>query len=284
MKSNNLSVYCILAFLLSYCLQGQQIQGRVFDKQTQLPIHKAKISLYDQTGRAIDSVFTNKDGGYNYLPTIPGSVYKITSKAKDYSSAEVLVEQSNQGALVIFGLIATNPGNNKHKLALDHKSHKNPESNLAISESSQYSKANIKEDKQIHHAKNKAQNDPPYIESNEKKGYPEGFLTAVYYDFNSSFLNEQNRSDLQRVTLYLRENPNAQIQMNLFLDTQQNNQEYQQWLLQRRQDRIIDYFISQGISQNRVVPQVKRLAGWPEPLPGQDHSPRNTRRCDFVVI
>lgn len=360
--------------LVGHNAQAQRIQGRVFDKDTKVPIEQAKISMYKENGQVIDSVFTVFDGSYNYAPLNPGEVYKVATEARNYSSAEVLVEQSEHGALVIFGLVALggnskgvtqnqpNKNTNTHlsnstsdkmvartaltpakkkaetqdgstqketinksyhnsftistgdqtvamaaltpakKLAESTESaqsqatdssswntppikHRQSPSSSLSSTPSQVNTSVVVEDskytvKQDSHQKVATTHSQPQFTSPQTKG----FVGAIYYDFNSSYLNDQNKQELNAIIDGLRKDRNSKIQVNIFLDVQVADVKYQEWLVQRRRDRIINYFISKGIARSRIVAQIEVIEGWPEPLAGQKHSPRNTRRCDFVII
>ncbi|NNE30649.1 MAG: OmpA family protein [Saprospiraceae bacterium] len=76
-------------------------------------------------------------------------------------------------------------------------------------------------------------------------------LSNIYYDFNQSFIREDAKPTLNRLSETLSENPSISIQLSSHTDCRGNNG-YNQSLSQRRAQAAVDYLIDLGIDGTRL--------------------------------
>lgn len=126
----------------------------------------------------------------------------------------------------------------------------------------------------------KAKNSTTKVKSNQ--------LEPIYFDFNSSYLNERNLVDLDKIIQILRRNPTMRIEVRAHTDNR-GSVGYNNWMSQRRAQRAADWIIKEGkIDADRVT---TRDFGKDQPVhscpPGvrcteQNH--RENRRCEFIIL
>lgn len=120
----------------------------------------------------------------------------------------------------------------------------------------------------------------------------EGLLTAataktmlpffIQYDFNSSYFNDSNRVVADELLRYMQKNINQSVVIRSYVETR-NNAQYNEWLAERRVQRVIDYLTAQGISPNRLVKDVVYLSQNATSRDGTAGTARDFRRCDFII-
>lgn len=120
----------------------------------------------------------------------------------------------------------------------------------------------------------------------------EGTLTAaaaktmlpffIQYDFNSSYFNDSNRVAADELLHYMQKNTNQSVVIRSYVETR-NNAQYNEWLAERRAQRVIDYLTAQGISANRLVKDVVHLSQNATSREGAAGTARDFRRCDFII-
>lgn len=77
-------------------------------------------------------------------------------------------------------------------------------------------------------------------------------LKMIYFDFNSSYLNQQNKNDLESVISYLRANPDKKVLVQAHADSRGTNQ-YNDWLSERRVERAANWLVVHGrVSSDRI--------------------------------
>lgn len=76
-------------------------------------------------------------------------------------------------------------------------------------------------------------------------------LGYVYFDLNSSFLNQKSESILKKLSEVLDENPLLELKVTSHTDSR-GLSKYNKWLSQRRVERTVDYLIKLGIDKSRL--------------------------------
>jgi len=113
-------------------------------------------------------------------------------------------------------------------------------------------------------------------------------LDPIYFDSNSSYLNNQNKQDLAKIASILQVNPTMRIEVRAHADTRGDN-EYNNWLSDRRARRAAEWLINEGrIDSNRII-----VRDFGKALPAHDCPPgqkcpetvhEGNRRCEFIVL
>jgi len=104
----------------------------------------------------------------------------------------------------------------------------------------------------------------------------------IQYDFNSSYFNDSNRVAADELLRYMQQNTNQSVVIRSYVETR-NNAKYNEWLAERRAQRVIDYLTAQGISPNRLVKDVVHLTQNATSREGVIGTARDFRRCDFMI-
>ena len=130
------------------------------------------------------------------------------------------------------------------------------------------------------------------LEEAERKKWEEMTLRMkeighVYFNFNSSFLTIQNKEILDQVVQLLHEDKNRVLKVITHADSR-GESVYNQWLSERRLDRVVDYLISKGVDPN----QLRKSALGEEflnneckdnvPCPETKH--KENRRAEFILL
>jgi outer membrane protein OmpA-like peptidoglycan-associated protein len=76
-------------------------------------------------------------------------------------------------------------------------------------------------------------------------------LGAVYFDFDSSYLNEPAKKVLQEITVLMEANPAYHFQVAAYADSR-GPSKYNLLLSQKRSQRVVDYLVTQGLASARL--------------------------------
>lgn len=90
-------------------------------------------------------------------------------------------------------------------------------------------------------------------ENNRKKQLQDAIdaLGYVYFDLNSSYLNKESKTLLDRLSKILADNPSVNLRIASHTDSR-GADSYNAWLSDRRAKRTLDYLISLGIDAQRL--------------------------------
>ncbi len=76
-------------------------------------------------------------------------------------------------------------------------------------------------------------------------------LDKVYYTFNSSYLSQADKTKLDELVVYMNSYPETIVEIRAHADAR-GTTNYNDWLSNRRAQRILEYIISKGIKESRV--------------------------------
>ncbi len=110
-------------------------------------------------------------------------------------------------------------------------------------------------------------------------------LEAVYFDLNSSFLREEAYADLDKVVAFMKDHPEAELQVYAYTDTT-GTAEYNQWLSERRARRTADYLVENGVAEDRLHVAGKGEWNPPADCEGADCEKPDSfyRRTEFKLV
>lgn len=107
-------------------------------------------------------------------------------------------------------------------------------------------------------------------------------LKNIYFDFDKTTLKKESFVELNKVVDFLKQNPMVEIEIAGHTDSK-GSDEYNLNLSQGRSQSVVDYIISQGISDSRLTAH-----GYGETKPidtnDTDDGRANNRRVEFTVI
>lgn len=113
-------------------------------------------------------------------------------------------------------------------------------------------------------------------------------LAPIYFDFNSSYLNEKNKRDLEPIIEILKANPTMRIEVRAHADSR-GSSNYNLWLSERRARRTAEWIVNHGkIDSNRIATKdygKEQLANdCPSGSRCTEQMHRENRRCEFIVL
>ncbi len=79
-------------------------------------------------------------------------------------------------------------------------------------------------------------------------------LGFVYFDLNSSYLDNKSKSILDALTLLLKRNDGVTLNVSSYTDSR-GTSTYNDWLSRRRVERTVAYLVKQGIAPERLIPE-----------------------------
>lgn len=77
-------------------------------------------------------------------------------------------------------------------------------------------------------------------------------IENIYYDFDKSNIRPDAAVELDKLVKIMKDNPTIWIELGSHTDSRGNDQ-YNQWLSQRRANSAVQYMIDHGISKNRIT-------------------------------
>ncbi|MCC9043763.1 OmpA family protein [Myroides sp. M-43] len=235
-----------VALLSFVSVSAQKIEGRVFDKKTNTPITEGEVTFFNNTGERIATVYTLTDGTYSFEPKKISDIHKVSTAAKSYSKAEVVINQMDKGVIANFGLTASTGSTDRAYTS-------------GMPNSSEQT-------------------------SVTRASYDGSTLPSFYYDFNSSYLTPDNKASVDQIVAYMYNNRDARVRIHVYFDTR-GNAKYDEWLSDRRADRVINYMIMKGIDPSRLLKWIETIGSNIAPKGmGSKGGAAESRRCDFDII
>lgn len=258
--------------LMSFAsVSAQKVEGKVFNLKTNEPIKGSEITFMDVEENKLLSLYSNAKGIYSFDADELENVHKIVTSAKNYNTAEVLISEIKEGLTANFGL---NELNTEEHVQYSISYSKGTGLKLPKSEIATTTIANVPyTQEKVLNVKSKASNGAGVNTS----------LPYFYYDFNSSYLTDANKYTIDQIVSFMRTSPDAKVRVHVYLETR-SNVKYNEWMSERRADRVIDYIISQGIPASRLEKWVERVSSNVAPREGASRGSAEFRRCDFEVM
>lgn len=122
---------------------------------------------------------------------------------------------------------------------------------------------------------------PPKVDLNEliAQLMNEGYIN-IYFDFNSTKIQEQDAGSINALRTYMKTNPDANVRLQGYAD-EKGTEEYNQRLSQRRADAVAKLLVESGIDTTRITAEGKG-----EDISVDENSPnarRLARRVTFSI-
>ncbi len=112
-------------------------------------------------------------------------------------------------------------------------------------------------------------------------------IAPVYFDYESSWLNQKAKSDLTKVIDMLKQYPQMVLKCGGYTDAK-GEVEYNQWMSNRRAKRVIDYILEGGISASRIsgkgFGETKLINDCTNEKECTDKERAINRRTEFVIV
>ncbi len=265
--------------IYSYVAEFVNVKGRVLAKGSHDPILGAKVTLEDRSGRVIGTALTDSEGVYDaqlgkeavfsiraekvdFLLEEPiqentsgVSDFKelepvfllqrlMTVKAVDAESKETLLD-AIQTVKVIGkkGVVAPIEGHENQYLI-------NPVNYEVVTAQEGYytlrDTVTVADD--FYGMKD-------YVAELKKIVVGESIrLDNIYYDVNSANLRAESELELDKVVVFMKDNPHIKIELSSHTDSR-GSAPYNQRLSQKRAESATEFLISHGVERDRIVPK-----------------------------
>ena len=221
----------------------QILSGEVRDKITTDVLPEAIVVLSDKNGNVIETQMVKEDGMFSFTIKCK-TAYRLEGKKTDFTPESKTFTTDNLEGKVLKLLILLDKGN--IDFVTDAKSKKVETDSLIKTEVAK--PINIP-DVTPDVTPNAILDVSPDIISTKPVYNPQ--LDPVYFDYESSWLNQKTKNELQKVVEFLKQNPNVTLECSGHTDSKGTNS-YNQWMSDRRAKRVIDFLINQGIEPNRI--------------------------------
>lgn len=77
-------------------------------------------------------------------------------------------------------------------------------------------------------------------------------INNIYYDFDKATLKDESRSELDKLVIILKDNPNLKVEISSHTDSR-GNDAYNMDLSQRRAQSVVDFLVVNGIKKDRLI-------------------------------
>ncbi|MEM9000693.1 MAG: OmpA family protein [Bacteroidota bacterium] len=176
----------------------------------------------------------NSDNSTNHIQHAAGVVYRIVNEKglskKGEEKLALLEEMEREQQRVDDSIAAANKAEEEARLLAEQLEREKEAARIAAEEKAKQEAEKIRRQK--------------IEEAVAALGY-------VYFDLNSSYLNNKDKELLDKLTKILEEYPTLVLGVASHTDSRGSGK-YNQWLSERRVKRTVDYLVSKGIAITRI--------------------------------
>lgn len=112
-------------------------------------------------------------------------------------------------------------------------------------------------------------------------------LNNIYYDFDESYIRTEAESDLNYLLNFLKENPEAKIELSSHTDSRGDDM-YNQKLAQRRADAAKEWLVARGVNTTKIVAigygEQKPINNCTNDIQCSEEDHQRNRRTEFKVL
>jgi len=112
-------------------------------------------------------------------------------------------------------------------------------------------------------------------------------IENIYYDFDKSNIRPDAAVELDKLVKIMKDNPTIWIELGSHTDSRGNDQ-YNQWLSQRRANSAVQYIIDRGIEKNRITAkgygESKLLNNCSNGVKCSESAHQLNRRTEFKIV
>ncbi len=287
---------------------GQFIAGTITDKTTNLPIPFSIVDVYDTNAKLIVSETTTADATFKVNVSCE-SQYTIKARKKGYEdnsknvSTDKARNSTKDGSISLISIAEI-----EKKKAAEQKqieAEKQRKAQLAKEERIAEEKRleeKAKKEQEEKHVKAKKENQ---LKEQERVKRIESVIkkepliektnntiiikseSKVRFDYGLWYIRLESKEKLDEIVTLLKNNPGIHLEIGTHTDIRGNNR-YNRDLSQKRSNSVLEYLVSQGISEKRITAK-----GYGESKPlvkcetedsctEQQHE--LNRRCEFTII
>ncbi len=287
---------------------GQFIAGTITDKTTNLPIPFSIVDIYNADAKLVSSVKTNNDASFKFNVDCENQ-YTIKARKNGYNdnSKNVLTDKVRNSI----------KDGSLHLISIAEIEKKKAEEQKRI-EAEKQRKAQLAEDERIaeeKRLKEKAQKEKEQelvrIERENQQKEQERLKrienvikkepliektnnaiiikseSKVRFDYDLWYIRLESKEKLDEIVTLLKNNPGIHLEIGTHTDIRGNNR-YNRDLSQKRSNSVLEYLVSQGISEKRITAkgygESKPLVKCETEDSCSEQQHELNRRCEFTII
>ena len=273
----------------------QTLSGEVRDGISTDVLVGAEVLLTDSSGAIVETQVIKEDGAFSFTIKCE-TAYKIEGIQEDYTSESKTFSTTNEDKRELKLIILLDKGN--IDFVSDSQANAKAIDSVAKAE---VVTAEVKPDIVAEEIKEPVVRSEKKIDKKPKRtvdvlpkpvlpqSRDEYFMKIdpVYFDYESSWLDEKKRSELQKVVKLLKQYPKMVLECAGHTDSKGDN-EYNMWMSKRRGKRVADFIISKGISPSRVsnngYGETQLVNECTNDVECTDEQRAANRRTEFVIV
>ena len=256
MKQFSLIVLLICASLTTFgqteaeC--SQTVTGEVRDGISTDVLVGAEVILTDESGAIVATQTIKEDGAFSFTINCETS-YKIEGIQEDYTAESKTFTTTNEDKRELKLIVLLDKGDidfvtdgEANAKAIDSVAR----AEIEVPEITPNVVVEEIEEQQVQQEVVKEEKVPVKIvrtdiNQNNLK------IAPIYFDYESSWLNQKAKNDLQKLVNMMKKNPKMVVACAAHADAK-GEFKYNQWMSDRRAKRAIDFIVSKGISVSRI--------------------------------
>jgi outer membrane protein OmpA-like peptidoglycan-associated protein/tetratricopeptide (TPR) repeat protein len=277
------------------------IQGIVFDEEEGLPVENVEVTLTNDCGKPIGMALTGPDGRYRFRLE-KNCCYTVRAKIDNFASETIesqCTDDLPQGEVLRADLNlqpvnkAKGTGNAPKTTSTPSRSVVRPIFNEKLQryENADGTPANFILDNGVV-IKDGLPSDNGAPRLPESSGWTRGkggigYNIKVFYDSDQAAIQQESRTELEKLLQTLLENPTFMIEIAAHTDSR-GPDDYNQNLSQRRAEAVVDWLVKNGVRRERLKAQ-----GYGESLPVnncingvecREEQHQQNRRTEFIIL
>ena len=256
MKQFSLIILLICASLTTFgqteAQCTQTVTGEVRDGISTDVLVGAEVILTDQSGAIVDTQVIKEDGVFSFTIKCE-TAYKIEGIQEDYTAESKSFTTTNQDKRELKLIILLDKGNidfvsdsEANAKALDSVA----KAEIVVPEVKPDVAVEKIEEPQVHEEIVKEEKVSDKIVKTQINRQTVK-IAPIYFDYESSWLNQKAKNELQKIAIMMKKNPKIVIECAAHADAK-GEFGYNQWMSDRRAKRAIDFIVSKGISRSRI--------------------------------
>lgn len=276
-----------------------ELEGVVFDQSTGYPLPGAEVTL---TNDCEDEDYTvvSDSTGYFIFPLKEDCCYTVKGSMDD-CLAQSIKDQCTRGLeeattlQVVIDLMPVRVGSNGLvDITTDPTDPTNPDdvTNPYTDDGDPLvgGKGTETDDPYTNSGNNTGSNGNPSYgpgAADLPEGEPIPFLVHIYYDFDQSYIRDEDTPELERLLEILTDNPDYIVEIGSHTDSR-GSSSYNRSLSQRRADSVVRWLTKNGLSRDRLVAvgygETKNVNNCANRIPCSEQEHQMNRRTEFRVL
>ncbi len=246
---------------------NQTISGEVRDKISTDVLVDAEVVLIDENGTVLQTQTIKEDGFFSFTINCE-TKYTLEGKKEEFTAESKTFTTTDQNGRVLQLIILLDKGN--IDFVTDGAANAKTIDSVATAEvempksQADIVAENIEKPEMVEEVTEETKMVEDVVEEKEvpvkklpqetKVENADRFATninPVYFDYESSWLNQKAKNDLRKIVTIMQKNPAMVIECRAHTDAK-GDVKYNQWMSDRRAKRVIDYIVSRGIGASRI--------------------------------